>query len=139
MTESMDCSSAQYAVIEARWTEGRSERFVIAYSDEATLRDLFAGPSIIASSFVSRELARANLDANPSTIPQNDAQTKAVPEAAGGRHSMLSSGWPFLAGLRQAETWRMLRGCFRAAAAAAVLTFYSKNTVIAAIRSFVAS
>jgi hypothetical protein len=39
MTELVDSSIAQYAVIEARRTEGPSERFVIAYPDEESLRE----------------------------------------------------------------------------------------------------
>ena len=37
MTELVDSSIAQYAVIEARRTEGPSECFVIAYPDEESL------------------------------------------------------------------------------------------------------
>ena len=55
MTELVDSSIAQYAVIEARRTEGPSEPFVIAYPDEESLRDLIAGPSIIACGFATRK------------------------------------------------------------------------------------
>ncbi len=55
---------AQYAVIEARRTESLSERFVIAYSDEESLRDLIAGPSIVGCGFASREEAQAKIDAD---------------------------------------------------------------------------
>jgi hypothetical protein len=44
VTGFVDSSIARYAVIEARRTEGRSERFVIVYSDEESLRELIAGP-----------------------------------------------------------------------------------------------
>ena len=59
MTELVDSSIAQYAVIEARRTEGPSEPFVIAYPDEESLRDLIAGPSIIACGFATRKEAQA--------------------------------------------------------------------------------
>jgi len=51
MTELVDSSIAQYAVIEARRTEGPSERFVIGYRDEDSLRELIAG-SVARSSKV---------------------------------------------------------------------------------------
>jgi hypothetical protein len=64
VTEVVDTSIEQYAVIKARRTEGPLEFFVIAYSDEESLRDLIAGPSIIACGFASREEAQAKIDAN---------------------------------------------------------------------------
>jgi hypothetical protein len=62
-----DCPITQYAVIEARRTEGASEHFVFSYSDEQSLRDLIAAPSIIASGFASREEAQANIDTDLTT------------------------------------------------------------------------
>jgi hypothetical protein len=37
---------------------------VIAYSDEESLRELIAGPSIIACGFASREEAQTNIEAD---------------------------------------------------------------------------
>jgi hypothetical protein len=51
-------------MIEARRIEGPSERFVIVYPDEESLRDLIAEPSIIACGFTSHEEAQANIDAD---------------------------------------------------------------------------
>jgi hypothetical protein len=53
MTGLVNSPIAQYAVIEAGRTEGPSERFVIAYPDEESLRELIAGPSIIACGFAN--------------------------------------------------------------------------------------
>ena len=55
MRQLVDRSGERYAVIEAHWTKGPPERFVIAYRDEECLRDLIAAPSIIATGFASRE------------------------------------------------------------------------------------
>lgn len=55
---------AQYAVIEVRRTDGPAERFVLAYADERTLRDLIAGRNIIACGFVARDDAQAHINAN---------------------------------------------------------------------------
>jgi len=61
MNESLDCLGEQYAVIEAGY-EGRPKRFVLAYYEEKSLRDLIAAPSIIAVGFASREQAAANIE-----------------------------------------------------------------------------
>lgn len=46
-----------YAAIEARYTDGVAERFVIAYTCEASLRELLAAASIVASGSPTREHA----------------------------------------------------------------------------------
>ena len=63
MKELIDFSRVQYAVIEALRTETGPERFVIAYPNEQSLRDVIAAPSIIAFGFPSREEAIANTEA----------------------------------------------------------------------------
>src|SRR5579864_9224367 len=68
MTGLVDSPHAQYAVLEVRRTEGPSERLVIAYPDEESLRELIAGPSIIACDFTSREEAQTNIDADFWTV-----------------------------------------------------------------------
>ena len=60
MTDVVDSSCALYAVIEARWSEGPPERFVIAYRDEESLRDVIAAPSIVGTGFITREEALVN-------------------------------------------------------------------------------
>ena len=70
----MAATGKQYAVIEARWAERPSERFVISYSDEESLRDLIAGPNILACGFASFRDAEAHIDASllaaaPGTQP----------------------------------------------------------------------
>ena len=63
MKELINFSSARYAVIEALRTETGPERFVIAYPNEKSLRNVIAAPSIIAFGFASREEAIANTEA----------------------------------------------------------------------------
>jgi hypothetical protein len=55
----LDSSEVRYAVIEGLHTETGPERFVIAYSNEGSLRGLIAAPSIIALGFSSRQEAAA--------------------------------------------------------------------------------
>jgi hypothetical protein len=59
-------SGMQYAVIAGLRTETGSERFVIAYPNEESLRDLIAAPSIIATGFSSREEAAADSRVPPA-------------------------------------------------------------------------
>lgn len=49
-----DVPDVRYAVIEGLQTETGHERFVIAYPNEQSLRDLIAAPSIVAFGFASR-------------------------------------------------------------------------------------
>jgi hypothetical protein len=48
-------SRTLYAAIEARYANGAAERFVIAYTCERSLRELFAARSIVASGCSTRE------------------------------------------------------------------------------------
>ena len=68
MNELVDFSGVQYAVIEALHTETGPERFVIAYPNEQSLRNVIAAPSIIAFGFSSREEAVANAEACFSAV-----------------------------------------------------------------------
>ena len=135
MTGLVDSPIAQYAVIEARRTEGSSERFVIAYSDEESLRELIAGPSIIACDFTSREEAQTNSDADFWTA----AARKETPRdrAEKYQHGVLSAKRRLGRGFDLTQTRNMVRGFLQAAVAGAILIFYSRNAVSTAIRSFV--
>jgi len=61
MNERFDSLGEQYAVIEAGHG-GCPERFVLAYREEKSLRDLIAAASIVALGFASREQAVANIE-----------------------------------------------------------------------------
>jgi hypothetical protein len=134
----MAATGKQYAVIEARWAERPSERFVISYSDEESLRDLIAGPNILACGFASLRDAEAHIDASllaaaPGTQPgsalaatRNVSKTHSFPGGLG-------------IGFCLTQPWRILHEFSQAALAATVLAFYSKNAVSAVIRSLVGS
>jgi hypothetical protein len=62
MNELVNSSGMQYAVIEALQTEVGSERLVIAYRSEQSLRDVIAEACIIAFGFSSREEAIAAVE-----------------------------------------------------------------------------
>jgi len=135
MTGLVDSPISQYAVIEARRTEGPSERFVIAYTDEESLRELIAGPNINACGFASREEAQANIDADFwtagawRTIPREQAEKYQL--------GVISAKLRLGSGFNLTQTRRIVRSFVQAAVAGAILIFYSRNAVSAAIRSFV--
>ena len=74
MNAVVDSLGMQYAVIAGLRTETGPERFVIAYPNEESLRDLIAAPSIIAAGFSSREEAVAGSRA--SLAPAADRQER---------------------------------------------------------------
>ena len=135
MTGLVDSPIAQYAVIEARQTEGPSERFVIAYSDEESLRELIAGPSIIACGFASREEAQTNIDADFWTAAA--WKQTSGPTVEKYQRGTLSAKRRLGTAFHLAQTGRIVRGFLQAAAAGAILVFYSRNAVSTVIRSFV--
>jgi hypothetical protein len=139
MNELIDFSTAQYAVIEARRTEGLSERFVIGYSDEESLRDLIAGPSIIACGFTSREEAQAKVDANFCTAAawKQTPKGSALDGAEKSQPGVPSAKRRLEVEFDLTQTGRIVRGFLQSAVAAAILIFYSRNAVSTIIRSFV--
>ncbi len=138
MTGLVDSAVSQFAVIEARRTEGPSERFVIAYPDEEVLRELIAGPSIIACGFASREAAQAKIDGGFWTAAWK--QTLSGPTVDGIKkyqRGVFSSKRHFGSGFNLTQAGKIVHGFLHAAVAGAVLIFYSRNAVSTAIRSFV--
>jgi hypothetical protein len=139
VTGLVDSSIAQYAVIEARRTEGPPERSVIAYPDEESLRELIAGPSIIACGFANREEAQANID---SDFRMAEAWTQTsggatVDEAEKYQRGVLSAKQRLGSGFNLTQTRRIVRAFLQATVARAILILYSRNAVSTAIRSFV--
>ena len=132
MTELVDSSIAQYAVIEARRTEGPSERFVIAYPDEESLRELIAGPSIIACGFASRAEAQTNIDDLCTGGVWNETPRDRAEKYQRG---VLSAKRRLGAGFNLTQTGRIIRSLLQAAVAAAILILYSRNAVSTVIRS----
>lgn len=64
MNSRVDSSSDQNAVIESRCTDRHAERFVLAYYDQGSPRELLAAPSIVAIGFTSREDAMKRIEAS---------------------------------------------------------------------------
>ena len=119
-----------------RRTEGPSERFLIAYSDEESLRELIAGPSIIACGFASREEAQTNIDADFWTAAAWK-QTLSGPTVDGIEKYQrgVSAKRRLGSSFNLTQTGRIVRG--QAAVAGAILICYSRNAVSTVFRSFV--
>jgi hypothetical protein len=130
---------AQYAVIEARHTESLSERFVIAYSGEESLRDLIAGSSIVGCGFTSREEAQAKIDSNfwTGAAWKGTSRGAAVEAAEKSQSGVRSAKRRLGAAFDLTQTRRTVRAFFQAAVAACVLVFYSRNAVSTVIRLFI--
>jgi hypothetical protein len=129
MTNALDFSIPQYAVIEARRTDGPSERFVIAYSDERALRDLIAGPSIIGCGFATREQAQVHADVWRPLESEQPQGLRTTSRREIGRR-ILSAQQRLRAAFDLMEAGRIVRGFLTAANAAAILTFYSRHSVL---------
>ena len=137
MAELVDPSNALYAVIEARWSEG-PERFVIAYRDEQSLRQVIAAPSIVGVGFINREEALASAErwlpvARRSKHGLGASVDKAEKYQRGSR-SAKRRPWD---GLCVAETRTIAYRVLQHGVAMAIMVFYSRNIVSATIRSFI--
>jgi hypothetical protein len=140
VTGLVDSSIERYAVIEARRAEGPSERFVIGYRDEEWLRELIAGPSIIACGFANREEAQANIDADfwPAEARRRILGGPAADQTEKYQRRVVSAKRRLGRGFNLTQSRNIVRGFLQAALAGAILIFYSRNAVSTAIRSFVA-
>ena len=138
VNELVDSSSEQFAVIESRWTDRRSDRFVLAYHDEESLRELIATPSIIAVGFATREDAIKRIEACFSAATPWHPVQQAIPGDGArcnqhGSHSaarQVTSRFSFAPG-------GIVRRVLQHAVAAAILVFYSRNIVGTLIRAFI--
>jgi len=138
VTGLVDSPNAQHAVIEARSIEGPSELFVIVYPDEDSLRDLIAGPSIIACGFASHEEAQANIDADFWTAAAwKQTSGPTVDGAEQYQRGTLSAKRHLGSAFNLAQTGRVIRSFLQAAVAGAILIYYSRNAVSTVIRSLV--
>jgi hypothetical protein len=109
MRDLVDDSTRWYAVIALRSKSPR-ERFVIAYSDEGSLRSFLAAPSIVGLGYGSRDEAVANIGRFAPTVGDIRNFTRAR---------------------------NIIRRILQHSVAAAIVFFYSRNLFSATVRSFV--
>ena len=138
MSSFLHFSVRQYAVISVR-TLPHSERLVVAYPDEKTLRDLLAGPSIVALGYSSREEAETSLRRFGSAA--EPLRRKSVARFVGNStltvkrfvSSHLLAKNAFTSGKKK----NLIYGLAQHALAAAVVVLYSRNVLSAAIRALI--
>ena len=138
MSSSVHTLTQQYAVISVRG-EPRPERLVIAYSDEQTLRDLMAEPSIVSFGYHSREEAIASLDDCAPTdhgLPANLA-TASVDMADPSLGQSRMTHPQFRCGFDLAKRREFVCGLLKNSLATAVGFFYSTNLLCMAIRAVI--
>lgn len=129
----------RYAVIECRWTDVSPERFVIAYRDEESLRELIAAPSIIGIGFGSREAAVAGLENCSSTgaASKNSREKLAFDWREDDHRGTQSPMQRLRQRIRLTRTRSIACATLQGAIAAGILMFYSRSVLGAAIRSLV--
>jgi hypothetical protein len=139
VNELAESSSERFAVIESRWTDRRPDRFVLAYHDEESLRELIAAPSIVGVGFNSRGDAIKRIEACFSAAtPWHDVQ-KAIPgdRAEHDQRGSHVSPQRLNGHICSAGVRGIVRLVVSQTVAAAILAFYSNNAVGACIRSFI--
>lgn len=123
----------QYAVISIR-TEPCCERLVVGYPDEKSLRKLIAAPSILGLGYRSRDEAQANIDCCTGT---------AYPWTPKLTAAWVTTTWSLVAdqlprgGSNFARALGMVSGLLQRSFAVAIVVFYSKNVLSAAVRALI--
>lgn len=127
----------QYAVISVR-TEPRCERLVIAYPDEKSLRDVLAAPSILGLGYRSREEAQAKIDRCTTTAyPSRRKVTATLVTTTRSLKKFVANHEFPKGGFNLARTWSIIRDLLQHSFAAAIVVFYSKNVLSAAVRALI--
>jgi hypothetical protein len=133
MNDSVDTSLCRYAVIIVQ-SEPDREQVVIAYTDQETLRGLFAAPGIVAPLHSSPADALKNIDRYVATAPS----LKRLRTAKLGANMTyltllrrLAGGFGFLG------PSKVMRNLVHSGLAAAVVFLYSKNVLSSTVRSFI--
>jgi hypothetical protein len=136
VNEMVDSSGMQYAVIAGPRTETGPERLVIAYSNEKSLRDLIAAPSIIAVGFSSREEAVAGSRACVPTAAAYQRMPKAMARREIEREQQ-GLDWAEPRGETGSTLRRLARflvTSYSDVATMAMVIFSSRNAISAVIR-----
>lgn len=128
----MEELGVQYAVIHVSSSGDSSDRIVLAYSDEKSLYDLIARPSIIGLGFASREQALFSLagEFHKSTVSSH------LPTTASTREH---PGFGLIDSLGLSKTRRIGLRSLQYAFAMGILLFYSSNIVSTTIRAALGS
>jgi hypothetical protein len=126
--QTVDSSGMEYAVIAGLCTETGSERLVIAYPNEKSLRDLIAASSIIAVGFSSREEALTGDRASIRTDINCPSMPEGIENGGTERYRREEKGLT----LRRLGTF--LITSYSHIATAGIAIFFSRNAVSAILR-----
>jgi hypothetical protein len=129
----VETSTWRYAIISIR-SEPNRERFVIAYPEEETLRDLIAAPSIVGLGYTSPADALKDID----RCVMATASLKRLKTAVLGTNlSFLTVLRRLAGGIRLSGTSKIMRNLLHNGLAAALIFFYSRNLLSSTVRAFI--
>jgi hypothetical protein len=131
-------SKWQYAVISVR-TAPSCERLVIAYSDEKSLRELLAVPSIVALGYSSRGEAEASMYHQVTTdrILLRKSMATLVVRGAHALEEFFRGCFVASGKFNLGKTESAIRGLLKHTLVAAAVVFYSQNTLSTTIRALI--
>jgi hypothetical protein len=133
VNDSVDTSPWRYAVISVQ-SEPDRELMVIAYTDEETLRDLIAAPSIVALVYSSPADALKNIDRYLATAPS----LKRLRTAKLGANMTFLTAFRRLAGdFKLSGASKVVRNLVHSGLAVAVVFLYSNNVLSSTVRTFI--
>lgn len=137
MTNVVDSSGMQYALIAGLRTETGLERLVIAYPNEKSLREFIAAASIIAVGFSSREEAVADSKASVSTAAA--VSEERMPAAVAENTERYQQGFhrserPARIASALSRAAEFLVASYRDIASTAAVVLFSTNAISALIR-----
>lgn len=135
MSASLNCSATWYAVIAGLRTERFPELLVVAYPDEESLRNLIAGPSIMALGFNSRDKAVQYAEqCSQTTLGPDQAISGAVSDKPSSRHDCPSRKCQFIELFVDAR--KNVSSLLQYAVALGIISLYSRNAASVAVRTF---
>jgi hypothetical protein len=130
-------STQHYAVISVG-TRPHCERLVIQYSDEESLRDLIAAPSIVALGYGSREQAVARMNGcTPSSPTWRQQLRTALVDVFARFIEFRASRLQAVRRIDAVRTGKIVSALCRHSLAVTVVFLYSKNVLSAAVRAMI--
>jgi hypothetical protein len=132
-----DIACVRYAILEEVRTDGGSGRFVVAYRNEYSLRDLIAPSCIAAFGLSSREeaVARTKPSLSIASIEKQLARATVVKGIEDLQHGPSRAQQRPESRSASQTIRRLLVAFYNDAVAAAILIFSSRNIISVAIRS----
>ena len=140
MNDLVDVAGVRYAVLEDVRADSGSGRFVVAYRNEYSLRDLIAPSCIAAFGIPSREeaVARTKPSASMATMRKHVAGATVVKRAEEAQPGPHRAQQRWGTGSPSQTIRRFLVAFYSDVVAAAILSFSSRNIISVVLRTFLA-